>query len=299
MGILSGKDVFNSKYHTAVIINKDRRSFFVPIKHIIGNNFVAEIEGMLYCFELDGSRLITYRHTMAKTFHWYVYSTSHYKPIDPEKVKELEIILHANSLPKVDNMLYNLIAILGKKEKNLKPGEPFAGHKLDDVINDIQQHKDENPELARNLITFIRQIGTTDIVTPLKDMSEFLARDFLTPDAAIFGTIVTAAQKAELGRKRVNNQPITGKNNMIKIVAIVVIITLVAGLGYYVYSSGVLSHGISMFPTAPGTSNTVNLADYPTPESLAKAIHDKKVECGMLTNDQRNMVNTLTPKPCP
>ena len=68
MGVLHGRDLLSSKWITAIISDSSHRVHFVPIKHVIGDYFITDIDGDVYAFKIDGRRILQYRESMVKTF---------------------------------------------------------------------------------------------------------------------------------------------------------------------------------------------------------------------------------------
>jgi len=173
MGVLHGRDLLSSKWITAVISDASNRVHFIPIKHTIGDYFVCDIDEETYAFRIDGSRILQWRESMVKTFRIIQYDVSHYLPLTA-KVKELEMILQANHLPKVDGMLASIFKILGSKEK-----KNFEPHKLTDLVARIAEYEtkskvsgiqpDQNfSKQAMNMINYLDHLNVEEIVTPLK-----------------------------------------------------------------------------------------------------------------------------------
>lgn len=117
MGLLKGQ-VFSPKFTTAEITDSDDRIYYVPIKHTIDNYFLTEIEGNLYAFDMQGARKLTYRTKtgIGKSFHIIQFDTCHYSSLNPTTT-ELQQMLKANSLPKVDRRLHHILEILSRREK--------------------------------------------------------------------------------------------------------------------------------------------------------------------------------------
>ena len=163
MGILSGKDIFKSKFITAQIIDSSNRVYFIPIKHTIGDYFLASINSELYVFKLDGSKHLTYRHTLTRSFQVVIYSTDNFKPlsVDTNKLKE---ILDVHNFHKVDRSLLKLFKLLSIKEKNKEktdkktdvPKDPDGNviiHDLNNFLESLEKKKNkENLALTQDLI---------------------------------------------------------------------------------------------------------------------------------------------------
>ena len=73
MGILSGKDLYNGKYITAEIVDSSKQLHHVAIRRTIGDYFLVDINGQIYCFKMDASRIMTHRGQSTRSFGviWY------------------------------------------------------------------------------------------------------------------------------------------------------------------------------------------------------------------------------------
>src|SRR5690242_9383808 len=141
MGILSGRDSLSAKFTTAIITDSSNRMYYVPIKHVLGDFFLAEIEGQLYCFQIVSSREKTFRGKGQRSYKVLWYDTNHMMPISPENNKELEIVLRENALPKVDNMLLATFKHLGNREKHDQ--RKFETHDLKKLFDEVADKQDE------------------------------------------------------------------------------------------------------------------------------------------------------------
>ena len=61
MGIFHGRDLYSAKWLTAEIDDHGSRRWIIPIKHTIGKYFLAKIDKLYYCFEVDLAAIKTYR----------------------------------------------------------------------------------------------------------------------------------------------------------------------------------------------------------------------------------------------
>jgi hypothetical protein len=300
MGVLHGRDLLSSKWITAVISDASNRVHFIPIKHTIGDYFVCDIDEETYAFRIDGSRILQWRESMVKTFRIIQYDVSHYLPLTA-KVKELEMILQANHLPKVDGMLASIFKILGSKEK-----KPFEPHKLTDLVARIAEYEtkskvsgiqpDQNfSKQAMNMINYLDHLNVEEIVTPLKKVSEFIQDDLITTDPKFMGTVVSSYQRTDMEHKKVTNTPIKAKQAWMKFMLIFMGIGLVGFVGWYVYDSGMLEGGLGGF--MPGMSlgtipDAEIMASYPDAVSLKAAVESGAVDYNRLSPFAQNMVDT-------
>lgn len=292
MGIIRHKDLFSSKYNTAIIVDSNNRAKFVAIKSVIDDCFFAKFQGMMYCFRIVPNRLITYRETAAKTCQFLVYTTDNYMPLSPSDTTRLEELLTKNHVTKVNRNMLKTFQILGSRET-----PENQEHDIDALINEITQYEDRFPDDVHNLRIFLKDLGEgKKIIGPVKKTSEFLTDELLVTDARFMGSIDTLSNMTDKEHKQVTNTPITPKKDWMKWAAILMIVGLVAGLAYYGYSSGAFGHmGGSLFPTnAPSSSDIMK--QYPDPSQLKKDVASGKVDYKSLPPDVQKMVdNTKLP----
>ena len=295
MGIFSSKDVYSAKFTTADIQSTDR-VWFVPIKYLIGDLFITSLDGLLYCFQMDGTRIKTYRHLGIRSFRKIYYTISHTHPINAEKTKELELILTKNSLPKVSNNLFDVFKNLKNKEKNVKPNEPFTPHQISKMIEEIQANPNKNPEIAANIEQFCKNLGTEEIVTPVKPVTEFLESDFKATNPQYMGNVMNAANLSDKMRKKVTNMPETGKTPYLKMAAILMIVGLIGGLVYYGYSSGAFSHMVPQIGGPPPTTAKDIMSQCPDPAILKAKIDRGEAKLSDYPPEVQDMIkNTKLP----
>lgn len=302
MGILSGKDIFSSKYITAEISDAGNHLYYVPIKYVIGDYFLAVLEGQLYAFRLEGNRELIYRHTAVKSFRVLQYTTAHYLPISAKDMVELETILSKNGLPRLNMTLFGIMKYLGKREK-----QEFTPHVLSQLIETIGQNQTKYAQEAHNIKNYLQHLAVDQIVTPVKHITEFIEDDLLATDPKFLGTVLTQFKLSETEHKKITNTPITGKTPWMKFIAIIAIIGLGGFLAYYAWSSGAFDNMINGIvphigptgaPGAGGNSDTTLMAKYPTPQALATGIKNHEISCADLSANLKSMVNTVHPKPC-
>ena len=302
MGVLHGRDLLSSKWITAVISDASNRVHFIPIKHTIGDYFICDIEDETYAFRIDGSRILQWRESLVKTFRIIQYDVSHYLPISND-VKELEIVLERNHLPKVDGMLASIFKILGAKEK-----EQFTPHKLTELVALIADYETKSKiskavpaeqnqysKAAMNMINYLDHLNIDQIVTPLKRVSEFIQEDLIATDPKFMGTVVSSYQRTDMEHKRVTNTPIKAKQGWMKFMLIFMGIGLVGFVGWYVYDTGMLDGGFGGL--MPGMSlgtipDAEVMASYPDALSLKQAVQDGKIDYNRLSPFAQEMVDT-------
>jgi len=288
MGVLSGRDLFSAKWITAVITDAASRMFFVPIKYVVGDFFVASIERQIYCFKIDGSRIKTYRHTLVKSFRVLQYDTTHYLPISAGDTRELAEVLRKNSLPKVSHNMFKTLKILGSREK-----DDFTPHKLQELVKEVSKYENEYSEEVRNLTNYLTHLKVDQIITPVRGVSEFLESDVLATDSQFLGTIVSSYQRLDIEHKKVTNTPLTGKLPWIKIIVILgIIIATIIG-AYLIWDSGIFSGGIPGLNFGQGPTTQELLDKYPTPEALKTAVDRGEIKYDTLPKEIKDMVDNV------
>lgn len=293
MGIIKHKDIFSSKWITAEITDASNRIYYVPIKRTIGDYFLADIENHVYCFKIEGSRIKVYQHTLVKSFRVLQYDLSHYMPVSASDNKLLEIILRKNALPKMNMMLFNILKLLGKREK-----EEFTPHVLKDLVNEVSQHEKDYKERVESIKNYLEHLNITEIITPVRKITEFIEGDLLATDSKFMGSIVTQHARTDLEHKKVTNTPEVGKTAWIKFILIIAMVAIIALVIYLVYDSGVLNNILPSFPTfnVPSFSPPAqqSLMDrYPTPEAAKAAMDRGDFSYDSLSSDEKAMIDTV------
>lgn len=296
MGILSHKDIFNSKWITAEITDASNRIQYVAIKNPLGDYFLTDIDNQVYCFKIDGSRIKTYRHTLVKSFRILQYDTNHYLPVSAGDNKALEDVLRENSLPRVNLMLFNILKVLGKIEDQGK----FEPHDLKKLVEKISKKEDQYAEQVKNITNYLESLSVDKIVTPVKKVSEFLEDDLMETDAKFLGTIVSTFQRTDIEHRKVTNTPITGKIPWLKFMGIMMVIFGVLAIGWYLYDSGTFDSGFSI-PGIDTSQFGFGNAEDPikvwtdkyTPEELKAAIDRGEVDYNDLPKELKRVVDSV------
>ena len=291
MGVLSGKDVFSPKYITAEITDSSSRLYFVPIKYVIGDYFLADIDNKLFCFRIVGSREKTYRHTAIRSFRVLHYDTSHYMPLSPNDTKALSDILVKNNLPKLNMRLHRILKALGERET-----KELTTQEMKEFLDEMSKHYDETDEEFKNIKAFIEMLGIKQIIGPVRQVTEFIQEDLIATDPKFLGDIVSTYQRLDGEDKKITNTPITGKLPWVKICLIVAMIGAIGGFAYWAYSSGTFSNiSIPGFGQPAPPSVPTLLEQYPTPESLKAAIDRGEVDYDSLPPEIKVTVDAIKP----
>lgn len=301
MGLMSRSELINAKFTTAIVIDRSNRAFFIPIKWILGDYFLATIEKQMYCFHLDGGRIFHTRNLLAKSFKFTIFFTDHYNALSPKDTKAIEELLLTNNLPKINKRLLDIFTLLGKREKNLKPDDVFEGHSLQELIDLVAIEQADYPEQAENLKHYLERLDAKTINTPVKAISEFIEDDLQTTDSKFLGDMLNQLKKTDQEQKKMSNTPISGKSPLIKIIVILVAVGAIAGLGIWAYSSGAFDHiGLpSQFGGSQPLTTSSIMTQYPTPEALKKAIDSGAVKYNDLPKEAKAMLDNYKPVAIP
>ena len=305
------RTIFSSKYTTAVISDSSNKIYLVPIKHTIGDYFVTELNKTTHVFKIVGSQIKHFHGWKKNVFSLIFYDTRHYKPLNP-KSDELEKVLKENSLPKVNSTLAKVFKALGSQEK-----KDFEKHTITELIkqlNDLKQNKQKQSaaikrgydydDKSANVINFLKSLGTEEIVTPLKSISEYIQDDLITTEPAFMGSIISNYQRVDVEHKIISNAASLGKISWVRIALFATLIGAAVMIGVLMYDMGMFSSGSNPLDNFFGISSSggagLNLSDdaavqraYPTPESLKSAIDSGAVDYNKLSPNIRGMIDSL------
>lgn len=306
MGVLSGKDIFSSKWVTAVIFDSGGNAHFIPIKNVLGDYFVTDINKKIYVFEIVDSRIKTYRQTLVRSFRFFVYDTTHSRPISPENNQELDDVLRKNNLPKMNMTLFNILKALGRKEK-----KDFTPFELKGLIEEVSNNQGQYSEQALNLINYLKNLNINQIVTPVKAVTEFIEDDLLATKPGFLGDILSVFQRADVENKKITNTPITGKIAWMKWLLIIGFIVIIGLIIYIANENGwfdpILNAGDAFkgiqginFGGPPGSTDADFAAKYPTPEAAKAALDRGELHESQIPPSMRELVkNVKTPEAIP
>lgn len=307
--VQTGRVLFDSKYTTAIIIDASDRPFFVPIKSVVGDYFLVEIEKQIYVFTLKGARIFTKRQTATRSFRFTLYETSHFMPISPKDNKELELVLEKNKLPKVNLMLFSVLKELGRREKGSKDMVLDAPHRLVDLIQEISQDESRYTEQVRNIKEYLDHLKVEEIVTPVRKMADFLDSELMETKASFYGEVISRYKRTDTEQKIIMNRPVKTSKHLFKWIAVAVLISLVVAAAILLFGGsnmqapnlGNLIPGFGSI-TAPGTISSADFQKmYPTPEAARDAVDKGLLNPNQIPPELRKLVEaakppTVTPK---
>lgn len=308
IGLFGGKKVFDPKYLTAEIMDASNNIWFVPIKYIIGDFFLTEINKQVYAFKLDGTRIKTSKAGGARSFTVIHYDVSHYLPISQADIKAMEIIITRNSLPKLNNKLLGIVKIFGKREKedaktnNLAElSRGFEPHNITQLIEILASHPDRYDKEISELINFSASLDTDKIVTPVKRMVDFIEGDLKTVDAKFMGSIFSQAVRMDEKAKKILNPLMTAKKSWLVLILAIMLVCAVIGLLYFAYKSGAFDAVGGIIPSIGGGGQydqKTLMSKYPNCAALRVAIDSKELDYTKLPKDVQKIADSC-PSPTP
>jgi len=309
MGVLSGRDIMTAKFITAEITDSEDRIHYVPIKHSIGDFFIADLDGKFFVFTLKNARILTHRVTMTRSFRVIQFDTSHYSSLRPE-TKELELLLAKNSLPKMSGMLHNVLRVLARREKH-----EFKPHSIIDLVSEFADKQGEYPEEVRNIKNYLLELDVDTIVTPVRKVTDFIQEDLIATSPSFLGELVPRIQRLDNEHRKITNTPIKGTGGMLKL-AVIVLMAIVIAVGVFyaseqgmfdgvmstIDSLGTVGEGLSGLPsptqgfqtTGAGMdfSDAAIQAQY-TPEELQVAVNNGEVDYNKLSSNMKEMLENI------
>lgn len=301
IGIFSGKKVYSHDLITAEISDASGHVFFVPIKYMIGDYFLTEINRQVYAFYLDQTRVKTSKTKGAKSFQIIYYDVSHYKPVSTDHITELERIIKVNSLPKkLTKKGLNVLNILGKTEK-----EDFTVHDITTLKARLLEHKDRYKKTIAELINFMAELQTEEIVTPVKRMVDFVEGDLKTIDAKFMGSIFSQAVKMEETSQKVLNPILTAKKSWVVMILALGMLGSMGGMAYFANESGafdgLMSGVVPQINSGGATYDQKNLMQkYPNGAALRAAVDSGTLKYDLLPKPVQTIVdNTPSIVPTP
>ena len=291
MGIFGGKDhFFSSKYITAEIKDEQKRKHLVPIKYTIGDFFLAKINGLLYVFKIDHEEIYTQFDRWTKSIKTLDYTTKHYDPMSAERCKDLELIILKNGLPHIDRIMFNMLELLGKTE-----GKNFKSHKLDVLKKLMGKRDDLHAENVRNIATFLEDLTIDEIVTPVKDITQYMEKSFVATDPHFIATVGENMVRAEIEKRRITNTPIGSKKSWAKIVLLLMVVGIIGGIIWFIVDSGALEGGLPGLPSfGPQQSQSDLMAKY-NPETAKAAIDRGEVKLSDFPKSMQDMIKNYKP----
>lgn len=293
--------IYSSKYLNAEITDAGDRIHVVHLKYILGDYFVTKIDGQTYVFRIKG-KIYTYHAFGMRTVRKLYYNTKHYMPISQDDYKKIENMIDVNALPKLNRTLFNVLSYLGKTER-----KDFKEHDMESVFSVIADQATEYAKEAANMKNFLDHLKIDKIVTPVKEVTEFMQEDFIATDPQFFGDVLPAFQRLDVEDKLITNKPVRGKKNIVKFIAIALGVSLVALLLIHLNSihafdqiSGPFDSVGSFFRTqnhAPPAGPTIPAQCQGAPETCKAAVDSGQVKLSQLPATLRSVIEKMPSPP--
>ena len=305
MGILNGRHVFTQKFITAIIIDESNRAFFVPVKNPIGDYFLAKINNQTYAFKIN-HHIYTYRHTLAKSFQFTIYHTTHYEPI-ADLTDSIKQLCEITRTARMNKPFAHFIKFLSSREPTLKKGEDFKPHDLLEVVEVLTKRKDSekdpSPELI-NLITFIQELPFNTIVTPVQPISDFIEDTLKATDPKFMGSIAAALTATDFEHRKTSNTPVNAKKPMMKLIMVGILLSIGAVFLIVAYQEGLLTDlipggftdGLSLdgfSPPEPPSESDLLYQQYPDPLDLKRAVDNGDIPILSLPQDIQELLANI------
>lgn len=147
----------------------------------------------------------------------------------------------------------------------------------------------------KNIATFLKDLNVNEIVTPVKEITQFLEKDFIATDPQFIASIGENMVRAEVEKRRITNTPMGAKKSYAKILLLGMIIAIVGGIGWWAYSSHVFENGIQL----PGMPNMLSkpTADtkYSSPEAAKAAVDRGEVKLSDFSTKFQDYIRNVKP----
>ncbi len=313
MGVLHGRDLLSPKFITAEITDAEDRVHYVPIKHTIGDYFFTELDGKFFAFTLKNARILIYRQTLTRSFRVIQYDTSNYTSLKAE-MKEIEIILKKNSLPKINIMMFNILKVLGRREKG-----KFEVHDINELVKEFEKKEGQFPEEVKNIKRYLEELAVDKIVTPVRKITEYIQEDLIATSPSFLGEMLPRLQRLDNEHKKITNTPLKGDKAFMKLIIIGLLIAMVGAAIYILYDQGafegitsigdsILSAGegfqgipspMAGFQTPPPTIGGIDYSDeaimerYPDPVDLQRDVNNGTVDYNQLSDFVKQLLDDL------
>ena len=202
MGILGWRDLLSAKWLTALNTDVNGRLFFIPIKHLLGDYFVAKINGHIFAFEMGYQQIKTYVATASQFFKVVFYDTGHFRPIHAAIQRKLKLWLEAHWPPSSSLSFMSCFRVLGERELAVRQPPPHDPTSMTDVY---ATYKDSD---IREIDSYVRGMATDEIVKPTETLRDYLDTELRTTHPAFLGQLAHHIEHTDNYHKQMNNVPI-------------------------------------------------------------------------------------------
>lgn len=187
-------------------------------------------------------------------------------------------------------------------------------HSIEDLHRIFEAKEGEFPEQVKEVKRYLDSLDIRHIVTPLRNITEFIHKDLVAEDSSFLGEGMARAQRLDGTLRAVTNVPVKPKGNMMKYMIVGLVIGIGA-LGVYALTEsgaldsvfeftdnlGTIQEGFKGLP-APGQIQTGGsgadhsdasiMSAYPDCESLETAINAGTVDYNKLSSNMKSLVDT-------
>ena len=167
------------------------------------------------------------------------------------------------------------------------------------------QHGYDYDHSILNIINYLQSLSVDEIITPLRNVSDFIQEDLVSTDPSFMGTVIESYQRTDMEHRKITNTPSLGGRSMFKVALFAVIIMLTVTVGYIMYDEGYFTTNNpfnNVLPNSliPNSSLVIDPSDdeqvmekYPTGKSLLNAIDEGKLNYDDLSDTVQKMIDNL------
>ena len=310
------KQLYSTKYVNAEIRETgEKRLHIRHIKYKIGGFWLTKIGQFYYLFRLNDEVYRT-KENGSQNVEVVTYTTDHYLPLN-NTLKGLEMCLEENDINKIDPMMANIFKELAKQEKKIGKNGKFTPHDLEKMIKEVSEYeksglgkiipKNEQIYLIKkkSILNYLHSIDKKQIVTPIRDISNFIEGDVRQTDPQFLANIALSLGSIDYENKKVTNQNVAKNRPWLKYAAIGIILIMIVGLIMYAYQNHwfdtitTIGQGFQGLPNPVGglrpadnKDDAYYMANY-TPEELRAAIDRGEINENNLPPKTKEMLRNV------
>ena len=273
MGVFHGKDLFSPRYSTVEIIDENQSLHYFKVRRHYSGYFPCKIRNKMYVVYLDPSAICTYTTKQSRSWQKYLFFASSAIPLSNE-IPILAKWLRDNHMHKISKIDMKIIEELAATEaKDIHDGTEFKGHDLDVMCQELNKG-DSTPDADLQLISYLKSLPTTKIVTRAGPINDLLHKNVKTLSPSYLGDVCESYHKSATLSKKAINYPIEGKTSLTKLVGVISVVALILGVVVYANESGLLTGFDGILPDSNAVDYSFNAisAKYPEPIDLYCAV---------------------------
>lgn len=223
----------------------------------------------------------------------------------------MEIMLKKNSLHKLNTRLFNILQLLGRREKT-----DFTPHDINALIAEFEKELGgQYPEKVAEIKTYLKELDIDKIVTPLRRITEFIHEDLIATSPNFIASAIPKLKSLDYEHKLITNTEIKGNKHLMKYIVIALLgVLIVAGIAI-ANDKGVFKpltdvgkgiqdiqkSGVGIPPIGGGFQNPTGMdysdaaiqAKYPTPEALKAAVAAGTVDYNKLSKFAKDSIDAI------